>query len=214
MVSPVRQVSFNSGDSWRESPPAAGLGSANPPVGQPVDNGPVSTTAQPNPDEQFHLCVVCSGNICRSPIGEQVLRAAIAEAGLADRVVVSSAGTGGWHLGQGANPRSERVLRAAGYPEWQHTARMISRADLRDIDLVLAADRGHLADLRAMTDEPAKVVLLRSFDPDADDDEVPDPYYGPDSGFDEVLAMTRAAAPGVVEEVRRLLSAAPASSGR
>jgi protein-tyrosine phosphatase len=179
-----------------------------------VDNGPVSTAAQSNPDSRFHICVVCSGNICRSPIGEQVLRAAIAAAGLADRVIVSSAGTGDWHLGQGANPRSERVLRAAGYPEWKHTARMISRADLRDIDLVLAADRGHLAELQAMTDDPAKVALLRSFDPGANDDEVPDPYYGPDSGFDDVLAMTRAAAPGIVDEIRRLLGAAPAASGR
>jgi len=181
----------------------------------------VSIAAQTKPDSRsgraggrLQVCVVCSGNICRSPIGEQVLRAAIAEAGLADRVLVSSAGTGDWHLGQGANPRSERVLRAAGYPEWKHTARMISRAELRDIDLVLAADRGHLAELRALTDEPDKVVLLRSFDPDADDDEVPDPYYGPDSGFDEVLAMTRAATPGIVDEIRRLLSATPTSSGR
>jgi len=174
----------------------------------------VSTAAEANPDSNIHVCVVCSGNICRSPIGEQVLRAAIAEAGLADRVLISSAGTGDWHLGQGANPRSKRVLRAAGYPEWKHTARMISRADLRDMDLVLAADRGHLAELQAMTDEPTKVVLLRSFDPGADDDEVPDPYYGPDSGFDDVLAMTRAAAPGIVEEIRRLLGAAQAASGR
>ena len=52
-------------------------------------------------------------------------------------------------------------------------------------------------------------MLLRSFDPDADDDEVPDPYYGPDSGFDEVLAMTEAAVPGIVEEIRRRLARAP-----
>jgi protein-tyrosine phosphatase len=182
-----------------------------------VDNGPVSTAAQTNPgtdrDDRFHVCVVCSGNICRSPIGEQVLRAAIADAGLADRVLVSSAGTGDWHLGQGANPRSERVLRSAGYPEWKHTARMISRSDLPDIDLVLAADRGHLIELRGLTDDPAKIVLLRSFDPNADDDEVPDPYYGPDSGFDEVLEMTQAAVPGVVQEIRRRLGATPASNG-
>jgi protein-tyrosine phosphatase len=149
--------------------------------------------------------VVCSGNICRSPIGEQVLRSALADAGLADRVLVSSAGTGDWHVGQGANTRAVRVLTAAGYPEHRHVARMISRTDLAGIDLVLAADRGHLADLRSMTDEPGKVVLLRSFDPDADDDEVPDPYFGPDSGFDEVLAMTVAAAPGIVAEIRRRL---------
>jgi protein-tyrosine phosphatase len=168
----------------------------------PVDNGPVST-----PDRPFHVCVVCSGNICRSPIGEQVLRRAVDEAGLADRVIVSSAGTGDWHVGQGANRRAVRVLRAAGYPEHRHAARMITRADLRDVDLALAADRGHLRDLQALTGDPGKVALFRSFDPDADDDEIPDPYYGPDAGFDEVLAMTLAAAPGVIAEIRRRLDA-------
>ena len=148
---------------------------------------------------------MCSGNICRSPIGEQVLRAAIADAGLADRVRVSSAGTGDWHVGQGANPRAVRVLRAAGYPEHRHAARMITRTELADVDLALAADRGHLQELRALTDDPDKVVLLRSFDPDADDDEVPDPYYGPDAGFDEVLNMTVAAVPGIMAAVRRRL---------
>jgi protein-tyrosine phosphatase len=160
--------------------------------------------ARPPSDQRFHVCVVCSGNICRSPIGEQVLRAAIAQAGLADQVRVSSAGTGGWHIGQGANSRAVRVLREAGFAT-DHRARQITRAELADIDLVLAADRGHLRELRTMTTEPDKVVLLRSFDPDAEHDEVPDPYFGPDAGFDEVLAMTRAAAPFVVDDIRRRL---------
>jgi protein-tyrosine phosphatase len=183
--------------------------SVPPPAGRPGD------------DPRLHVCVVCSGNICRSPIGEQVLRAAIADAGLADQVRVSSAGTGDWHVGQGADRRAVTVLRAAGYAT-DHRARQITQRELVDVDLVLAADRGHLRDLRRMTADPSKIVLLRSFDPDADDDEVPDPYYGPNSGFDEVLAMTQAAVPGVVEEIRGLLrqrwtdrhSASPAGSGR
>jgi protein-tyrosine phosphatase len=152
----------------------------------------------------LHVCVVCSGNICRSPIGEQVLRAAIADAGLDDQVRVSSAGTGDWHIGQGANRRAVQVLRAAGYAT-DHRASQITQRELAGVDLALAADRGHLRDLRRMTPDHTKIALLRSFDPAADDDEVPDPYYGPDSGFDEVLAMTEAAVPGVVEEIRRLL---------
>ena len=103
------------------------------------------------------------------------------------------------------NHGSVRVLRTAGYPEYDHVARMITRSELADVDLALAADRGHLRELRAMTTDHDKVALLRSFDPDADDDEVPDPYYGPDSGFDDVLAMTVAAAPGIVQEIRRRL---------
>jgi protein-tyrosine phosphatase len=178
-------------------------------------------------DPRLHVCFVCSGNICRSPIGEQVLRSAITDAGLDDQVRVSSAGTGDWHVGQGANQRAVRVLRAAGY-RTDHRARQITAGELAGIDLVLAADRGHLRDLRRMTSDHTKIALLRSFDPDADDDEVPDPYYGPDSGFDEVLAMTQAAVPGVVAEIRRLLhqrhcvdrhssdrtSGTPAGSGR
>jgi protein-tyrosine phosphatase len=173
------------------------------------DNGRVSapdplpsSDAAGRPD--LHVCVVCSGNICRSPIGEIVLRAALQRAGLADRVRVSSAGTGDWHLGQSANPRAARVLRAAGYPT-DHVARQITADDLDGIDLVLAADRGHLQELRRLTTHPDRIRLLRSFDPDADTDEVPDPYYGPDSGFDEVLAMVEAATPGVVQEIRELL---------
>ncbi len=155
-------------------------------------------------DARFHVCVICSGNICRSPIGEQVLRAAIAQAGLADQVRVSSAGTGDWHVGQGANPRAVRVLKEAGLAT-EHRARQITRAGLDEVDLALAADREHVRELRRLTPDHDKVALLRSFDPDADDDEVPDPYYGPDSGFDEVLAMTQAAAPWVIAEIRRRL---------
>lgn len=155
----------------------------------------------------FHVAVICSGNICRSPIGEQVLRTAFADAGLADRVTVSSAGTGDWHVGQGANDRAVAVLAAAGYPT-DHRARQITSTDLDTVDLVLAADHGHLQELRRLTDDHDKVVLLRSFDPAAGPDaEVPDPYYGPDAGFDEVLAMTEAAAPGVVAAVRERLRA-------
>jgi protein-tyrosine phosphatase len=169
------------------------------PASQPA--GKAGTAARP-----FRVSVVCSGNICRSPIGEQVLRAAFAEAGLGDRVEVSSAGTGSWHVGQGADPQAVAVLAAAGYPT-EHTARQISAADLDHLDLVLAADRGHLRELRRMTDDPQKVVLLRSFDPAAagTHSEIPDPYNGPRSGFEHVLAITRAAAPHVVAAVHERL---------
>ena len=174
---------------------------ANRPAAAPAHSVPANPGGT---DTRFHVCVVCLGNICRSPIGEQVLRAALAEAGLADQVRVSSAGIGDWHIGQGANERTIRVLAAAGYPT-DHRARQITRQSLADVDLALAADHTHLAELRAMTSDKDKVVLFRSFDPDADSDEVPDPYFGPDSGFDEVLAMTESAVPGIVEEIRRRL---------
>lgn len=165
-------------------------------------------TAAARSDRTFHIVVMCSGNICRSPIGEKVLQAAFAEAGLADRVRVSSGGTGGWHVGQGANDQAVRVLAEVGLPT-DHVARQLGPDDFDDADLILAADRGHLRDLRRMLDDQDRIALFRSFDPQADSrdsDEIPDPYYGPYSGFQEVLAMTRAAAPGVVAAVREQLA--------
>jgi protein-tyrosine phosphatase len=171
------------------------------------------------PAPSFLVTVVCSGNICRSPIAEQVLRNALAQAGLAEQVRVSSAGTGDWHVGQGADATAARVLRRHGYPG-DHVARQITDDDLADADLVLAADRGHERILLGMLGERSgdgtsdstrdagnKVRLLRTFDPDADSDEVPDPWSGPESEFEAVLEMTEAAAPGVVAEVLRRLTA-------
>lgn len=134
-----------------------------------------------------------------------MLRVAIDRAGLADRVRVSSAGTGDWHVGQQANPQARRALARAGYP-CDHTVHQISPDELTSIDLVLAADRGHVRQLRRMTDDPDKVRLLRSFDPAADADEVPDPYLGPDEGYDAVVTMTAAAIPGILDEIERRLS--------
>lgn len=155
----------------------------------------------------FTVAVVCSGNICRSPIGEKVLQAAFQDAELGDQVRVESFGTGGWHVGDRADSRAEAVLAKAGYPT-EHRARQITPEDLTRIDLVLAADAGHLHELHGLAadvDPAPRIALLRSFDPQADGQDVPDPYFGSQDGFDRVLAMTVAAAPGVVEAVRSRL---------
>jgi protein-tyrosine phosphatase len=147
------------------------------------------------------ICFVCSGNICRSPIAEKVLRHELERAGLADGVRISSAGTGGWHIGSPADERAAALLRAEGYPD-DHRARQVDAEDL-SADLIIALDRSHQRVLRSMVPEPDRVRLLRSFDPAAPPDaEVPDPYYGGASGFADVLTMIRAAAPGLVDWVR------------
>jgi protein-tyrosine phosphatase len=144
---------------------------------------------------------VCTGNICRSPIAEKVFVHELERAGLADAVRVSSAGTGGWHIGSPADDRAAALLRAEGYPD-THTARQIDAEQL-SADLLVALDQSHRRALRAMVSEPDRVRLLRSFDPDAPDDaEVPDPYYGGAEGFTEVLTMIRAAMPGLLDWVR------------
>jgi protein-tyrosine phosphatase len=142
------------------------------------------------------ITAVCLGNICRSPIAAAVLTA---ELGDLD-VRVDSMGTGGWHVGEDADPRAHAALRRAGY-SLEHTARQASREDLADSDLILAMDRGNL---RALQDMSVEARLIRDFDPAADTDEVPDPYYGSTDDFDEVVAMIRAAVPGLRDHLRTL----------
>ncbi|KOT32612.1 protein tyrosine phosphatase [Streptomyces caelestis] len=153
----------------------------------------------------YRVCFVCTGNICRSPMAESVFRARVAEAGLDDRVEVDSAGTDGWHEGEGADPRTVTVLRENGYGTG-HTARQFDPSWYARLDLVIALDSGHLRALRrlAPTERDAdKVRLLRSYDPAAGDDpDVPDPYYGGADGFDACLEMVEAASTGLLAAVR------------
>jgi len=150
------------------------------------------------------VCFVCTGNICRSPMAEIVFADALRREGLAYRVRVSSAGTGDWHVGSSADPRTAAALRRAGY-DCEHVAAQVGAQHL-SADLLVALDSGHLAALRRLVDEPERVVLLRSFDPAAGRDlDVPDPYFGGKYGFDDVLAMVRAAVPGLLAWVRQRL---------
>ena len=153
----------------------------------------------------YRVCFVCTGNICRSPMAESVFRARVAEAGLDGLVEVDSAGTDGWHEGDGADPRTVSVLRANGYGTG-HAARRFRTDWFSRLDLVIALDTGHLEALRRLAPTPAdagKVRLLRSYDPAAGDDlDVPDPYYGHMDGFEECLEMVEAASPGLLAAVR------------
>ena len=162
-------------------------------------------TARPAP---YRVTVVCLGNICRSPIGEAVLRARLVDAGLADRVLVDSAGTGDWHLGHPADPRALATLDAHGYPH-DHVARQITPGWMDGIDLLLAMDEANYARPPAMiggSGRAPELRMMRSFDPalahlpEPDPGlSVPDPYYGGPEGFDEVLRMIEQAADGIVD---------------
>jgi protein-tyrosine phosphatase len=148
-----------------------------------------------------HVVTICSGNICRSPMAEKVLRAALADAGLAGRATVTSAGVGPWHAGESMDRRAADTLAARGL-DTDHVARQMDATAL-DADLLLAATVDHVRDLRRAGVPADRIRLLRAFDPEAPDGaEIPDPYYGGPDGFDEVLAMIEAAAPGVVDWVR------------
>jgi protein-tyrosine phosphatase len=168
--------------------------------------------ASPDP---YRVLVVCSGNICRSPMAEFLLRAKFEEAGLGDRVVVDSAGTTSWEVGSPADRRTLAVLERMGHGDLggtEHVARQVERSWLDERDLVLAADAGHQRDLHrlARTDEQRrKVRLLREFDPGAvaaGELEMDDPWYGDDASFEQTYAEIMAAADGVVEHVRHALA--------
>ena len=150
------------------------------------------------------ICFVCLGNICRSPIAEVVMRSLLTDNGLTRGVEVSSAGTGDWHIGEGADERALAVLRRHGYDGSAHRAQQFVREAIADNDLVLAMDKSNLSALRRMAGdgEQDKLRLLREFDPDATGTDVPDPYYGGDEGFDEVLSMVEAACRGLLEHLR------------
>ncbi|RZT85319.1 protein-tyrosine phosphatase [Pseudonocardia sediminis] len=149
-----------------------------------------------------HVSFVCSGNICRSPIAEKVLAAEVEALGLSDRVRVTSAGTGNWHVGSPMDERSAQILAEHGF-DTAHSARQVD-SEILSADLLVALDEGHLRSLQCSAPEPERVRLLRSFDPGAGSGaEVPDPYYGGPDGFSEVLDMIRAAMPGLVEHVKR-----------
>ncbi len=150
----------------------------------------------------YRVTAVCLGNICRSPMAEAVLRQRFEAAGLGSVVVVDSAGTAGWHVGDDADPRARRTLDGAGY-QLQHRARRFQSDWIWRTDLVLAMDTANLEDLQRLSSGQfgERIRLLRSFDPQADSVDVPDPYYGGLQGFSEVLAMIESAADGVVEYV-------------
>jgi len=169
---------------------------------------------------------VCTGNICRSPIAEVVLRRRLDEAGLGDDVVVDSAGTSDEEHGNPVDRRARAVLAEAGYEVPAHRAHQATRAELGGRDLVLAMTARHARWLRtAAPDEAAagRVRMYRSFDPAAPSVEGPDavadeaaldiedPWYGDRSDFESTLAQVEAAADAVVEHVRTELARRPSA---
>jgi protein-tyrosine phosphatase len=178
----------------------------------PADAAGFTAPALPVPEEpgRYAVAFVCSGNICRSPSAEVVLAARVAEAGLGDRVVLASCGLGDWHVGQPMDERSARHLRGAGYDPDGHRARQVDPTWLERFDVLLAMDRGHLAGLDRLGDAaPGQVRLFRDFDPVGTGEDTPDPYYGGDAGFSEVLTMVERTCEQLLVALRRALDPAP-----
>jgi protein-tyrosine phosphatase len=159
-----------------------------------------------NPQLPYRICIVCLGNICRSPMGEVLLRDELRKAGLAGKVEVDSAGTGDWHVGEAMDSGARAELSRRGYDGSGHEARQIQASWLDDYDLLLAMDRANLASLRRMAagDEElaSRIQLMLSFDPDAPAQaEVPDPYNGSPEDYAQVFEMVEAPARGLARQL-------------
>ncbi|MFJ4373854.1 low molecular weight protein-tyrosine-phosphatase [Pseudomonas japonica] len=151
----------------------------------------------------MRVLFVCLGNICRSPTAEGVLRHQLIEAGLADVIQVASAGTGDWHVGNPPDSRTRRAAQLRGYDLSAQRAQQVSREDFSRYDLILAMDKSNLAQLQAMRPGHASAELdlfLRRYEGALD--EVPDPYYGGEQGFEHVLDLIEAACRGLVIELK------------
>ncbi len=154
----------------------------------------------------LRLCFVCLGNICRSPIGEGVMRHLLREAGLSEQVAVDSAGTAGYHTGEPPDPRARAAGKRFGV-EVHGRARQFQRADFDRFDYVLAMDRSNFEDLSELagsSEAREKLYLLRSFDETAPSGaSVPDPYYGGNDDFDDVVRICLSACAPLLERLRR-----------
>jgi len=157
--------------------------------------------------DYLRVTAVCLGNICRSPIAEAVLRDRIERAGLSDLVIVDSAGTGDWHLGHDADPRTQAILTQKGY-SLTHSARQITSSWIKELDIILVMDESNYTNVQTLIRESGRepeLYMMRSFDPELThlgelhpELNVPDPYLDQEDGFAVVLEMIERAADAFV----------------
>ena len=146
------------------------------------------------------ILFVCMGNICRSPAAEGVFIDRIKDAGIANRFVVDSAGTGGWHSGNSADPRSIDEGKERGY-HLPSRARQVEHSDWNDFDLIVCMDIENHANLIDMGAPEEKVRLLLEWHPTQKGEDVPDPYYGGDDGFVHMYDLIESAIDGLLLEL-------------
>lgn len=147
---------------------------------------------------------VCLGNICRSPSAEGVFRRALEQAGMADEIELDSCGVGDWHVGKAPDSRSQQAALRRGVDISGLRARQLRAQDFTEFDYVLAMDQDNLRAMRELKPANSKAQLGLFLDfagtPGA---EVPDPYYGGEEGFENVLNMIEAASEGLIQHLKR-----------
>lgn len=153
----------------------------------------------------IRVLFVCLGNICRSPLAEGLFRHHVQEAGLAHRIQIRSAGTGGWHVGKAPDDRMSATARLRGIDITHQRARQLSSVDLEEHELILVMDRENLRNTRSLAapgGATSHVSLFREFDPEPGTGEVPDPYYGGEEGFVEVFEIVERTSRSLLEHLR------------
>jgi len=151
------------------------------------------------------ILFVCLGNICRSPLGEGVLRSLVAQRlELAERIEVDSAGTSAYHVGEPPDDRMSAVAQSRGVSMEGQRSRQVSDSDFAEFDLILAMDRSNLEDLRSRAPKGcrAEIRLMRSYDP-SEGEDVPDPYYGGEDGFQVVFEIVHRSCSALIDELLR-----------
>ena len=175
----------------------------------------------------YRVCLVCLGNICRSPMAEAVLRAELTAAGLDRTVLVDSAGTGDWHVGGPMDPGARSALARRGYDGSAHRARQFQASWLARCDLILAMDARNLADLRRMArvrgpdiqdsgvQDSGRIRLFGEVGglTESGDGDIPDPWGGDADEFGHVLDLLSAAAPVIVGKLARMLELGGRTAG-
>lgn len=150
--------------------------------------------------DKVSVLFVCMGNICRSPTAEGVFRHFVQEAGLADRIKIDSAGTHAYHTGEPADRRASAAAERRGYSLADIRARRVQAEDFENFNYIVAMDRLNHVTLidRADAEHHDKIRLFLEFS-SAEEDDVPDPYYGGAAGFDRVLDLVEEASRGLLE---------------
>lgn len=160
---------------------------------------------------QHRLLFACLGNICRSPMAEGVFRRVAEDEGLLHLFEIDSAGMGDWHKGQAPDHRAQKAALARGIDISGQSARKVELEDFEDFDLILAMDGSNIADLKDIAPHAARHKIRRFLDyaPHLDAQDVPDPYYGGEAGFDHALDLIEEAAKGLLADLMRESAAAP-----
>lgn len=152
----------------------------------------------------LRVLFVCLGNICRSPLAEVVMKDAANTHTMEHLFHFESAGTGDWHIGKGADTRSAAIASHYGLNLAQHKAQQITAKSIPNWDVFVAMDQANKRNLLAMGADESQIVMMRAFESDATAlvEDVPDPYYGGATGFEEAYQMLKRNADGLLDYLK------------